>query len=95
MLFFPFACVVLAMSQDVADVNLVSIIMHGSNQSNFVATDIKHGEFSDLVGVTTRNQRSEFKNQRRIADFGMRARRVNFMRNGEAGDSVEGQTLKR
>ena len=47
--------------------------MHGSNQSNFVATDIKHGEFSDLVGVTTRNQRSECKNQRRIADFGMPA----------------------
>jgi len=35
----------------VADVNLVSIIMHRGNQSNFVATDIKHREFSNLVGV--------------------------------------------
>jgi len=38
-------------SQHVADVNLVSIIMHRGNQSNFVATDIKHREFSNLVGV--------------------------------------------
>ena len=34
-----------------ADVNLVSIIMHRGNQSNFVATDIKHREFSNLAGV--------------------------------------------
>jgi len=37
------------MSQHVADVNLVSIIMYGCNQSNFVASDIEHSEFSDLV----------------------------------------------
>jgi hypothetical protein len=34
-----------------ADVNLVSIIMHGCNQSNSVASDIKDGEFSNLVCV--------------------------------------------
>jgi hypothetical protein len=39
------------MSQHVADVNLVSIIVHRGNQSNFVAADIKHREFSDLVGA--------------------------------------------
>ena len=39
------------MSQDVPDVDLVPIIMHGGDQSNFVATNIENGEFSDLVGV--------------------------------------------
>jgi hypothetical protein len=39
------------MSQHVADINLVSITMHRGNQSNFVAADIKHREFSNLVGV--------------------------------------------
>jgi len=39
------------MSQHVADVNLASIIMHGGDQSNFVAADIKDSEFPDLVGV--------------------------------------------
>ena len=39
------------MSQHVADVNLVSIIVHRSDQSNFVAADIKDSEFSGLVGV--------------------------------------------
>jgi hypothetical protein len=39
------------MSQHVADVNLLSIIMHRGNQSNFVAADIKHREFSNLIGV--------------------------------------------
>ncbi len=34
-----------------ADVNLVSIIMHRGNQSNLVASNIKHREFSNLVGV--------------------------------------------
>jgi len=34
-----------------ADVNLASIIMHGGDQSNFVAADIKDSEFPDLVGV--------------------------------------------
>ena len=39
------------MRQHVADVNLVSIIMHSGDQSNFVASNIEHSEFSDLVGV--------------------------------------------
>jgi len=34
-----------------ADVNLASIIMHRRDQSNFVAANIKHREFSNLVGV--------------------------------------------
>ena len=34
-----------------ADVNLVSIIMHRGDQSNFVPSNIKHSEFSNLVGV--------------------------------------------
>jgi hypothetical protein len=34
-----------------ADVNLVSIIMHSGNQSNFVAADIEDREFPDLIGV--------------------------------------------
>jgi len=51
MLFFPFAGVILLVSQHVADVNLVSIIVHSGNQSNFVASNIKHREFSNLVGV--------------------------------------------
>ena len=33
-----------------ADVNLVPIIVHRGDQSNFVATNIKHREFSDLIG---------------------------------------------
>jgi hypothetical protein len=39
------------MSQHAANVNLVPIIMHGSNQSNFVATNIEDCEFSHLIGV--------------------------------------------
>jgi len=39
------------MGQYVADVNLVPIIMHGGDQSNFVAGDIEDCEFPDLVGV--------------------------------------------
>jgi hypothetical protein len=39
------------MSQYVADVNLVSIIMDGSDESNFVAADIEDREFPDLIGV--------------------------------------------
>jgi hypothetical protein len=35
----------------VADVNLVPIIMHGGDESNVVAADIKDGEFSHLIGV--------------------------------------------
>ena len=34
-----------------ADVNLVSIIVHRRDQSNFVASNIEDGEFPDLVGV--------------------------------------------
>ena len=34
-----------------ADVNLVSIIMRRGDQSNFVAYNIKHREFSNLVSV--------------------------------------------
>ena len=37
------------MSQHVADVNLVSIIMHGGDQSNFVASDIENSKFPDLI----------------------------------------------
>jgi len=54
MLFLPPACVVFLMSQHVADVNLVPIIVHRGDQSNFVATNIKHREFSNLVGVRKR-----------------------------------------
>jgi hypothetical protein len=39
------------MSQHVADVNLVSILMDRGDQSNFVACDIKHCEFPNLIGV--------------------------------------------
>ena len=39
------------MSQHVADINLVSIIMQCGDQSNFVATDVEHCEFPDLIGV--------------------------------------------
>jgi len=35
----------------VADVNPVSIIMYCGDQSNFVASNIKHSEFFDLVCV--------------------------------------------
>jgi hypothetical protein len=49
MLLFPIAGVVLTVGQHVADVDFVSIIVHGGDQSNFVAADIKDGEFSDLV----------------------------------------------
>lgn len=34
-----------------ADVNLVSIIVHRRDQSNFVAANIKDRELSDLVGL--------------------------------------------
>ena len=34
-----------------ADVNLVSIIVHRRNQSNFVAAYIKDGELSNLVAL--------------------------------------------
>ena len=37
--------------QHVADINPVSIIVHCGNQSNFVAADVKHGEFPNLVSV--------------------------------------------
>jgi hypothetical protein len=50
-LFFPVASVVFLMSQHVADVNLVSILMDRGDQSNFVACDIKHCEFPNLIGV--------------------------------------------
>jgi hypothetical protein len=39
------------MSQHMADINLVSIIMHRRDQSNFVASNIEHREFSNLVGL--------------------------------------------
>ena len=34
-----------------ADVNLVSIIMNSRDQSNFVASNIKDSELSDLIGM--------------------------------------------
>ena len=39
------------MCQHVADINLVSIIMDGGDESNFVASDIKHREFLNLIGL--------------------------------------------
>jgi hypothetical protein len=51
MLSLPFACVVFLMSQHVADINLVSIIMHCGDQSNSVAADIEDGEFPNLICV--------------------------------------------
>lgn len=39
------------MSQHVADVNLVSIIMHRRDQSNFVASDIEDSEFPYLISM--------------------------------------------
>jgi hypothetical protein len=53
-----------------ADVDLVSIIVHRGNQSNFVAADVKNGEFSDLVGVSklkrgTKKRRTEDSSQGR------------------------------
>jgi hypothetical protein len=39
------------MSQHVADINLVSIIMDRGDESNFVASNIKDREFSDLIGL--------------------------------------------
>jgi hypothetical protein len=51
MLFLPFPYVVLLMSQHVADVNLVSIIMHSRDQSNFVAADIEDSEFPYLISM--------------------------------------------
>jgi hypothetical protein len=54
MLLFPFARIVFRVSQHVADVNLVSIIMHGGDQSNFVAPDVEDGELAYLVGVRER-----------------------------------------
>ena len=39
------------MSQHAADVNLVSIIMHRGDQSNFVASNIKDSEVFNLVCV--------------------------------------------
>jgi hypothetical protein len=51
MLFLPIASVVFLMSQHVADVNLVSIIVHRRNQSNFVAADVEDSEFPDLISM--------------------------------------------
>jgi hypothetical protein len=39
------------MGQDVADINLVPIVMHGGDQSSFVAADVKDGKFSHLISV--------------------------------------------
>jgi hypothetical protein len=39
------------MGQHMADVNLVSIIMQGRDQSNFVPADIEDGKFSHLIGL--------------------------------------------
>ena len=39
------------MSQHVADVNLVPIIMLGSDESNFVAANMEDRELSHLIGV--------------------------------------------
>ena len=39
------------MSQHMADVNLVSIIVHSGDQSNPVAAYIKDRELSDLIGL--------------------------------------------
>jgi hypothetical protein len=39
------------MSQHMADVNLISIIVHRGDQSNLVAADIEDCEFSDLIGL--------------------------------------------
>ena len=44
-----------------ADVNLVSIIMHRRDQSNFVASNIKHCEFPNFIGV-----RKDFAQLRKI-----------------------------
>ena len=51
------------MGQHVADINLVSIIMHRGDQSNFVTSDIKHSEFPDLIGV-----RKDFAQLRKICE---------------------------
>jgi hypothetical protein len=37
------------MSQHVADINLVSIIVESGDELNFVASNIKDGEFSALI----------------------------------------------
>jgi hypothetical protein len=39
------------MSQHMANVNLVPIIVHRSDQSNFVAAYIEDCEFSDLISL--------------------------------------------
>ena len=44
-----------------ADVNLISIIMQRGDQSNFVASNIKHSEFPNLIGV-----RKDFAQLRKI-----------------------------
>ncbi len=51
MLFLPFAGVVLLMSQHMADVNLVPIIVYRGDQSNFVAAYIKDRELFHLIGL--------------------------------------------
>ncbi len=38
------------MGQNGTDVDFLSVVMDSSNQSNFVATDVEDGEFSNLIG---------------------------------------------
>ena len=38
------------MSQHRPDIRLASVVMQGSNRAHLVPANIKHGEFSDLVG---------------------------------------------
>src|SRR5207237_2987331 len=50
-LFLPFPYVVILMSQHVADVNLVSNLVHRCDQSNLVAADIEDSEFPRLISM--------------------------------------------
>ena len=78
------------MSQDVANVNLVSIIVHGSDQSNFVAADIEDGEFPDLVGV-----RKGFPQLNEIRNRSFRRSAYQRARDGAAAGCFSANSFKR
>jgi hypothetical protein len=52
--FFPRPTIVLCVRQDVADVNLVSIVMHGRDQSSLVPAEVKNRKLSHRIRMRKR-----------------------------------------
>jgi len=50
-LLLPFVFVVLIVGKHVANINSMAVIVNGGNQPDFIACDIKNGQFANLICV--------------------------------------------